>query len=112
MLIVKLNQRTFTFTQSALSSKVWGNGEREGGNINIWPIKLFGGVSGSALSPLGGLGLVKIRKDTINRIRTNIVHVQSGASSPAKHGGAYFSAVYGSIQDPIAAPGLFDIQVP
>ena len=38
--------------------------------------------------------------------------IQSGASSPAKQGGAYFSAVYGSIQDPIAAPGLFDIQVP
>ena len=38
--------------------------------------------------------------------------IQSGASSLAKHGGAYFSAVYGSIQDPIAAPGLFDIQVP
>ena len=37
--------------------------------------------------------------------------IQSGASSLAKHGGAYFSAVYGSIQDPIAAPGLFDIQV-
>ena len=30
----------------------------------------------------------------------------------AKHGGAYFSAIYRSIQDPIAAPGLFDIQVP
>ena len=38
--------------------------------------------------------------------------IQSGASSLAKHGGAYFSAVYGFIQDPIAAPGLFDIQVP
>ena len=39
-------------------------------------------------------------------------NIQSGASSLAKHGGAYFSAVFGSIQDPIAAPGLFDIQVP
>ena len=39
-------------------------------------------------------------------------YIQSGASSLAKHGGAYFSAVYGSLQDPIAAPGLFDIQVP
>ena len=38
--------------------------------------------------------------------------IQSGASSLAKHGGAYFSAIYGYIQDPIAAPGLFDIQVP
>ena len=31
--------------------------------------------------------------------------LQSGASSQAKHGGAYFSAVYGSIEDPMAAPG-------
>ena len=64
-----------------------------------------------------------IAKDTVpecvqisfNEPGTNIsdwVVVQSGASSLAKHGGAYFSAVYGSIQDPIAGPGLFDIQVP
>ena len=38
------------------------------------------------------------------------VQVQSGASSPAKHGDAYFSAVYGSIQDPIAAPGPYETQ--
>ena len=38
--------------------------------------------------------------------------VQSGASSLAKHGGAYFSAVYGSIQDPIAAPGPYENQEP
>ena len=31
--------------------------------------------------------------------------LQSGASSPAKYGVAYFSAVNGSIKDPIAAPG-------
>ena len=37
--------------------------------------------------------------------------LQSGASSLAKHGGAYFSAVYGSIEDPIIATGLYDIQV-
>ena len=30
--------------------------------------------------------------------------IQSGASSRAKHGGAYFSGVYGSIEDPMAAP--------
>ena len=29
--------------------------------------------------------------------------LQSGASSRAKHGGAYFSAVFGSIEDPMAA---------
>ena len=38
--------------------------------------------------------------------------LQSGRSSPAKHGDAYFSAVYGFIKDPIATPGLYDIQVP
>ena len=37
--------------------------------------------------------------------------VQSGASSPAKHG-VYFSVVYGSIQDPIAAPGPYENQEP
>ena len=36
--------------------------------------------------------------------------VQSGASSPAKHGGAYFSAVYGFMKDPIAAPGPYENQ--
>ena len=36
--------------------------------------------------------------------------LQSGASSLAKHGGAYFSAVCGSVQDPIAAPGLYENQ--
>ena len=35
----------------------------------------------------------------------NSKRVQSGASSHAKHGGAYFSAVCGSIEDPMAAPG-------
>ena len=30
---------------------------------------------------------------------------KSGASSHAKHGGAYFSAVRGSSKDPIAVPG-------
>ena len=31
--------------------------------------------------------------------------IQSGASSLAKHGVPYFSAVYGSIEDLVAAPG-------
>ena len=38
--------------------------------------------------------------------------LQSGASSPAKHGDAYFSAVYGSIHDPIAALGPYENQEP
>ena len=29
-------------------------------------------------------------------------------SSRAKHGGAYFSAVYGYIEDPMAAPGPYE----
>ena len=37
-------------------------------------------------------------------------YIQSGASSLAKHGGAYFSAVFGFMKDPIAAPGPFEIQ--
>ena len=36
--------------------------------------------------------------------------LQSGASSHAKHGGAYFSAVRGSIKDPIAVPGRDEVQ--
>ena len=35
--------------------------------------------------------------------------IQSGASSQAKHGGAYFSAIRGSIEDPIAVPGRHEV---
>ena len=35
--------------------------------------------------------------------------LQSSASSQAKHGGAYFSAVRGSIEDPIAVPGRHEV---
>ena len=54
---------------------------------------------------------------SLNKITTNssfqlrlqlLFFVQSGASSQAKHGGAYFSAVYGSIEDPLAAPGPYE----
>ena len=38
-----------------------------------------------------------------------IQKLQSGASSQAKHGGAYFSAVSGSIKDPIAVPGWHEV---
>ena len=40
------------------------------------------------------------------------IQLQFGASSPAKHDGAYFSAVYGSIKDPMAAPGLYETLEP
>ena len=36
-------------------------------------------------------------------------NVQSGASNRAKIGGAYFSDVTGSIQDPIAVPGPCEV---
>ena len=36
--------------------------------------------------------------------------IQSGRSGLAKHGGAYFSAIYGSIEDPIAVPGPYENQ--
>ena len=39
-----------------------------------------------------------------------IAQLQSRLSSPAKHGDAYFSAVFGFMKDPIAAPGPFEIQ--
>ena len=39
-----------------------------------------------------------------------IICLQSGRSSLAKHGGAYFSAVYGFMKDPIAAPGPYENQ--
>ena len=35
-------------------------------------------------------------------------NVQSGRSSRAKNGGAYFSAVCGSIKDPLAVPGPYE----
>ena len=38
--------------------------------------------------------------------------IQSGASSQAKIGGAYFSGVTGSIQDPIAVPGPCEVTEP
>ena len=37
-------------------------------------------------------------------------NIQSGRSSLAKHGGAYFSAVYGFMKDLIAAPGPYENQ--
>ena len=40
------------------------------------------------------------------------VLVQFGASSQAKIGGAYFSGVTGSIQDPIAVPGPCEVTEP
>ena len=36
--------------------------------------------------------------------------VQSGRSSPVKHGDSYFSAVYGFMKDLIAAPGPYENQ--
>ena len=41
-----------------------------------------------------------------------MTNLQSGASSPAKHGGAYFSADYRFMKDPIAALGPYENQEP
>ena len=41
--------------------------------------------------------------------RQNTAKLQSGASSQAKIGGAYFSGVTGSIQDLIAVPGPCEV---
>ena len=38
-----------------------------------------------------------------------MLQLQSGASNRAKIGGAYFSDVTGSIQDPIAVPGPCEV---
>ena len=49
----------------------------------------------------------KKRKKKLTSV--SFMYVQSGASSQAKHGGAYFSAVRGSIEDPIAVPGRHEV---
>ena len=50
------------------------------------------------------IGSVLQRKCSFQANGNEAYEVQSGRCSRAKHGDAYFSAVYGSIQDPIAAP--------
>ena len=40
----------------------------------------------------------------------NVFLLQAGRSSLAEHGGAYFSAISGSIKDPIATPGPYENQ--
>ena len=63
------------------------------------------GLSRSLTFILGGSAAAR-RKMYLSKLQ----NVQSGRSSLAKHGGAYFSAVYGFMKDPIAAPGPFEIQ--
>ena len=60
--------------------------------------------------PLGIVFIVLIKLDICHKYcGENFLHiVQSGQSSRAKHGGAYFSAVSGSIKDLIAAPGSYE----
>ena len=58
-----------------------------------------------------GIGyILQHRKYLQRRLIRSLIKIQSGRSSLAKHGGAYFSAVYGFMKDPIAAPGPFEIQ--
>ena len=46
----------------------------------------------------------------IQRCASKTEHLQSGRSGLAKHGGAYFSAVYEFMKDPIATPGPYENQ--
>ena len=50
-----------------------------------------------------------MKSDQIHLYHHFPAHLQSGASSQAKHGGAYFSAVSGSIKDPIAVLGQHEV---
>ena len=55
-------------------------------------------------------GNYKIFAKKYKTSKKEIVSLQSGRSGLAKHGGAYFSAIYGSIEDPIAVPGPYENQ--
>ena len=57
-------------------------------------------------------GNVDFKKVQIQEIACDWKILQSGASSQAKIGGAYFSGVSGSIQDPIAVPGPCEVTEP
>ena len=50
-----------------------------------------------------------IERFSLYQTKTNFTYIQSGASSRAKNGDAYFSDVTGSIQDPIAVPGPCEV---
>ena len=46
------------------------------------------------------------------RVKKVWAQLHSGVSSQAKHRGAYFSAVYGSIKDPMAPPVPYETLEP
>ena len=50
-----------------------------------------------------------IERFSLYQTKTNFTYIQSGASSRAKNGDAYFSDVTGSNQDPIAVPGPCEV---
>ena len=54
--------------------------------------------------------LLKKAEEIHKYTNVEIQKIQSGRSGLAKHGGAYFSAIYGSIEDPIAVPGPYENQ--
>ena len=58
---------------------------------------------------LAGLRTQTGHQTGLPSICPNLQNVQSGASSQAKHGGAYFSAVCRSIKDPIVVPGWHEV---
>ena len=71
----------------------------------------FNGFYGNGLI-VGGFNGFYGNRLIVGEFNPNCGKIQSGASSLAKQGGAYFSAVCGSIQDPIAAPGPHETQEP
>ena len=58
-----------------------------------------------------GIAVVVVSPQSAPELRnvTVMANIQSGASSRAKHGGACFSAVTRSIQDPFFVPGRHEV---
>ena len=70
-------------------------------------------IAWSLIDPGWPQGPLGHNLDPLNHWNLNIFfNIQSGASSRAKIGGAYFSDVTGSIQDPIAVPGPCEVTEP
>ena len=71
-------------------------------SLKKWEVKLF-------------IPNKEFKKQTLVRkshfwVRFFSLFILSGRCSLAKHGDAYFSAVYGFTKDPIAAPGPYENQ--
>ena len=59
---------------------------------------------------IANLNLNRLAKQRFkDAVAKKLNQLQSNASSHAKHGGAFFSVVRGSIKDPIAVPGRDEV---